>query len=71
MTDVSANRQGMRFVTVKTFSPKKQASAQELGADITAWMPLGFPASCLYVAIADRAIGFEMPPDIPASELKK
>jgi hypothetical protein len=34
-------------------------------------MPLGFPASCLYVAIADRAIGFEMPPDIPASDLKK
>jgi hypothetical protein len=33
--------------------------------------PLGFPASCLYVAIADRAIGFEMPPDIPASDLKK
>jgi len=34
-------------------------------------MTLGFQASCLYVAIADREIGFEMPPDIPASELKK
>jgi hypothetical protein len=32
---------------------------------------LGFPRPYLYVAIADRAIGFEMPPDIPASDLKK
>ncbi|MER9304466.1 hypothetical protein NKJ06_06555 [Mesorhizobium sp. M0293] len=71
MTDVSANRQGMRFATVKTFSPKKQASAQELGGRHHSLDALGFPASCLYVAIADRANGFEMPPDIPASELKK
>jgi hypothetical protein len=32
---------------------------------------LGFLPSSLYVAIVYRAIGFEMPPDIPASDLKK
>jgi hypothetical protein len=34
-------------------------------------MLLGFVPPSLYIAIADREIGFEMPPDIPASELKK
>jgi hypothetical protein len=34
-------------------------------------MPLGFPRPYYYIAIANRAIGLEMPPDIPASELKK
>ncbi|MER9327311.1 hypothetical protein [Mesorhizobium sp. M0488] len=59
--------------------PARQSFCRELrhqlkakaGPDITARNSLGFPASYLYVAIADRAIGFEMPPDIPVNDLKK
>ncbi|TJV43161.1 MAG: hypothetical protein E5Y02_11955 [Mesorhizobium sp.] len=71
--DVSANRKACGPSTQRgsRLPAGGPASAQKLQADTTARMPLGFPPSCLYVAIADRAIGFEMPPDIPANELKK
>ncbi|MCA0048501.1 hypothetical protein LB577_16370 [Mesorhizobium sp. B283B1A] len=67
--DVSANRKACGPSTQgdQDFLPKDQHPPKSCGPR----MPLGFRPSCLYVAIADRAIGFQMPPDIPANELKK
>jgi hypothetical protein len=47
------------------------AAPADSGCALVYRLVLGFPPSSLYVATADRAIGFEMPPDIPASDLKK